>query len=67
MYSFSTNLVVILVMMQVSKKIDFEDPMILNGIRAVYIFTNVLILGIYLYIQSQANKKKGMLLITSEI
>jgi Phosphate transport (Pho88) len=52
-------MVIILGMMQVSKKIPFDDPQVLMGVRALYIFSNVLILGIYLYIQYQINKKKG--------
>lgn len=46
-------------MMQVSKKIPFDDPQVLMGVRALYIFTNVLILGIYVYVQQQINRKKG--------
>lgn len=46
--------------MQLSKKIPFDDPMVLNGVRALYVFSNVLILGIYLYVQMQINKKRDM-------
>jgi hypothetical protein len=46
-------------MMQVAKKIPFEDPTVLNAIRAVYVTSNLIILGIYLYIRAQVNKKKG--------
>ena len=52
-------MVIILGMMQVSKKIPFDDPQVLMGVRALYILTNVLILGIYVYIQQQINRKKG--------
>lgn len=55
----STNLVVILGMMQVSKRIPFDNPDVLLGVRALYIVSNVIILGIYLYVQSKINKKKG--------
>ncbi|KAG8526135.1 uncharacterized protein KY384_000128 [Bacidia gigantensis] len=55
-----TNLVIILGMMQVSKKIPFDDPQVLMGVRALYIFTNVVIISIYLYIQSKINKKKDL-------
>ncbi len=55
----STNLAIILGMMQVSKRIPFEDPNVLNIIRAVYIGSNVVIGLVYLYIQAQINKKKG--------
>ncbi|KAK4107519.1 inorganic phosphate transport PHO88 [Canariomyces notabilis] len=47
-------------MMQVAKKIPFEDPTVLNAIRAVYVTSNLIILGIYLYIRAQVNKKKDM-------
>ncbi len=52
-------MVIILGMMQVSKKIPFDDPQVLMGVRALYIVSNVIILGIYFYIQYQINKKKG--------
>jgi len=54
------NLVIILGMMQVAKKIPFEDPNVLNIVRGVYVASNVLILGIYLYIQSLIDKKKDL-------
>ncbi len=52
-------MIIILGMMQVSKKIPFDDPQVLMGVRALYVISNVLILGLYLYIQQQINKKKG--------
>jgi len=55
----STNLVVILVMMQVSKKIPFDDPNVLMGVRAAYILSNLIIVGVYLYVRMQINQKKG--------
>ncbi|KAJ5908687.1 Phosphate transporter (Pho88) [Penicillium taxi] len=55
-----TNLAIILVMMQLSKKIPFEDPDVLLLVRGMYILSNVLILGIYLYTQSKVNAKKDM-------
>lgn len=55
----STNLVIILVMMQVSKKIPFDDPSVLNAVRALYVVSNVLIAGIYFYVKLQIDKKKG--------
>ena len=45
--------------MQVAKKIPFEDPNVLNACRAAYVISNILILFVYLYIQSAVNKKKG--------
>jgi len=55
-----TNLVIILVMMQVSKKIPFEDPNVLMGVRALYIVSNLLIAGIYFYTKMQIDKKRDM-------
>lgn len=48
-------------MMQVSKKIPFDDPNVLNGVRALYIVSNLIIAGIYFYVKTQIDKKKGML------
>ena len=55
-----TNLVIILGMMQVSKKIPFDDPQVLLAVRILYIVTNIVISGIYLYLQNKINAKKGM-------
>lgn len=46
-------------MMQVSKKIPFDDPDVLLMVRGLYIVSNVLILCIYFYTQTQITKKKG--------
>lgn len=55
-----TNLVIILGMMQVSKKIPFEDPQVLLGVRVLYVVSNLIILGIYFYIQMKINAKKDL-------
>ena len=55
----STNLVIILGMMQVSKRIPFDDPQVLLGVRVLYVVSNLLIVGIYLFIQKKINAKKG--------
>ncbi|KAL6706718.1 phosphate transporter (Pho88) [Coniothyrium glycines] len=55
-----SNLVIILGFMQISKKVPFDDPTVLNGVRALYILSNVIIAGIYLYVQAQINKKNDM-------
>jgi hypothetical protein len=56
---YSANLLIILFMMQVSKKIPFDDPMVMNAVRAGYVLSNLMIVGIYFYVQMQINKKKG--------
>ncbi|BAE58384.1 inorganic phosphate transporter Pho88 [Aspergillus flavus] len=55
-----TNLAIIVVSMQLAKKIPFEDPDVLLVVRGMYILSNVLILGIYLYTQSKIKSKKDM-------
>lgn len=57
-----TNLLIILGMMQVAKKIPFDDPTVLNLCRAAYAASNVIILGIYLYIKTVVDRKKGKFL-----
>lgn len=52
-------------MMQVSRRIPFDDPNVLNGCRAAYLFSNLLIALIYAYILSKINAKKGTLNSTS--
>jgi len=52
-------------MMQVSKKIPFDDPNVLMGVRAMYIISNLIILGIYLFMQQRINAKKGTRFIPS--
>jgi hypothetical protein len=46
-------------MMQVAKQVPFDDPKVLNAVRALYIGSNIVVFGIYLYIQTQINRKKG--------
>ena len=45
--------------MQISKKIPFDDPNVLNGVRALYVISNIIIAAIYFYVQMQINKKNG--------
>jgi hypothetical protein len=59
MIACSTNLLIILAFMQISKKVPFDDPNVLNAVRALYILSNVAIAGIYLYVQAQIKKKNG--------
>jgi len=55
-----TNLVIILGMMQVSKRIPMEDPDTKNLIRAGYLLSNFIIIAIYAYTHFLINKKKDM-------
>ena len=55
-----TNLVIILGMMQVAKKIPFEDPTTLNICRGIYLLSNLLILALSGYIYQQIEKKKDL-------
>ncbi|KAF2639081.1 inorganic phosphate transport PHO88 [Massarina eburnea CBS 473.64] len=55
-----TNLIIILGFMQISKKVPFDNPDVLNGVRALYVLSNIIIAGIYFYVQAQINKKNDM-------
>ncbi|CAG8974175.1 hypothetical protein HYALB_00011783 [Hymenoscyphus albidus] len=55
-----TNLIIILGMMQVSKRIPLDDPDTLNMVRAGYLLSNVIIISVYLYTHYLINKKKDM-------
>lgn len=50
---------IVLGVMQLAKKIPFEDPNVLNACRAAYAISNLLIIGIYLYVKSVIDGKKG--------
>ncbi|KAL2828047.1 inorganic phosphate transporter Pho88 [Aspergillus cavernicola] len=55
-----TNLAIIVVMMQLAKKVPFDNPDVLLAVRGVYILSNVIILALYLYTQAQINKKNDL-------
>lgn len=46
-------------MMQVSKRVPFDDPNVLNIVRAVYVVSNLIIASVYFYVKTQIDKKKG--------
>lgn len=53
-------------MMQVSKKVPFDDPNVLNGIRGLYTLSNVIIVGIYVYVGMKIDSKKGTATVSHE-
>lgn len=55
-----TNLAITLIMMQVSKKVPFEDENVLLGVRAMYVLSNIIIISIYLYTKTIINKKNDL-------
>lgn len=46
-------------MMQVSKRIPFEDPQVLMGVRILYVVSNLIIFAIYYYIGMKIKAKRG--------
>lgn len=56
----STNLVIILGMMQVSKRVPFDDPQVLMGVRILYVLSNLIIFGLYYYIGMNIKAKRGL-------
>lgn len=55
-----SQLAIMLIMMQVSKRLDLEDEKILNTVRVVYVTSSLIILGLYVYTRELINKKKDM-------
>lgn len=55
-----TNIVVMLVMMQVSRRLDLEDPTILFYVRAAYLGCQVAALGIYLLVRFKINSRNDL-------
>ncbi|KAK6528793.1 hypothetical protein TWF694_004029 [Orbilia ellipsospora] len=55
-----TNVVVVLGLMQVAKKIPFEDENVLWAVRGLYILSNVLIVALYMYVGKQIKNKNDM-------
>lgn len=54
-----SNLVIMLVMMQVSKRVPFDDPTVLLAVRVGYVAAQLLVLGLYLYTRTVVTKKNG--------
>ncbi|ORY74339.1 inorganic phosphate transporter Pho88 [Protomyces lactucae-debilis] len=55
-----TNLAVTLGVMQIARKLDFEDPTILKSVRALYIVSNILIAIIFLVQYMNIQKRNDM-------
>lgn len=55
-----TNLAIMLIMMQVSRRLDLEDPDILFYVRAAYISCQVVAFAIYLLTKYKINKKNDL-------
>lgn len=55
-----TNIAVILFMMQAAKQVPFENPLVLNAVRVLYIVSNIIIASIYFYVGTQIKKKNDM-------
>ncbi|KAK6534405.1 hypothetical protein TWF281_005729 [Arthrobotrys megalospora] len=55
-----SNIVVVLGLMQVAKKIPFEDENVLWAVRGLYILSNIVIVCLYLYVGKQIKKKNDM-------
>ena len=52
-------MVIILFLVQLAKKIPMDDPNVVNGFRALYVVSNLIVLGIYYYCKLQIDKKNG--------
>ncbi|WEW56250.1 phosphate transporter (Pho88) [Emydomyces testavorans] len=46
--------------MQVSKKIPFDKPEVLLGVRTMYVASNIIIAALYFYVFNQINRKKEL-------
>ncbi|KAF3921496.1 hypothetical protein ABW21_db0208958 [Orbilia brochopaga] len=55
----SSNIVVVLGLMQLAKKIPFEDQNVLWAVRGLYILSNLVIFGFYFYVGKQIKQKNG--------
>ncbi|KAK9484705.1 inorganic phosphate transporter Pho88 [Lipomyces starkeyi] len=60
-------MVLMFALMQVSKKIPFEDPMVVFYARVVYLVSNVFIFSLYLFARYQINKKNGLYYILTSL
>ncbi|KAJ8104285.1 inorganic phosphate transporter Pho88 [Lipomyces tetrasporus] len=54
-----SNMMLMFGLMQVSKKIPFDDPMIVFYARVAYLVSNIFIFSLYLFARYKINKKNG--------
>ncbi|KAK6381492.1 phosphate transporter (Pho88) [Exophiala oligosperma] len=47
-------------MMQVSKRVPFDDPQVLMGVRILYVASNLIIFGLYYYISLKIKAKRDL-------
>ena len=59
--SWIINIVIMLGLTQVAKNLPFDDSQVLMGIRGLYLLSNLIITGIYLYLRMKINYNKGQL------
>ncbi|GAA94568.1 uncharacterized protein L969DRAFT_47526 [Mixia osmundae IAM 14324] len=57
------NLGVTLILMQVARKIDFDRPDVLFGVRCLYVFSQLFILGVYYYVSIKIKSKNDQTLL----
>lgn len=55
-----SNLGIMLIMMQVSRRLDLEDPTILFYVRIGYIACQLIVFGVCMYVKYQINKKNDL-------
>lgn len=55
-----SNLGLMLIMMQVSRRLDLEDPTILLYVRIGYVACQLIVFGVCLYVKYQINKKNDL-------
>jgi len=55
-----TNLAVSIGAMQVARRIPFDDPQVLNYVRAAYVTVQIIIFATYYYVSAKIKKKNDM-------
>jgi hypothetical protein len=59
MSAMVANLALILGSMQLSKRLDWENPQVLMNVRLLYLTSNVIVFALFAYIYTQIQKKQG--------